>query len=186
MEKDKAALLAPPSLSPKTTRTSGDGIRMYGNASTPANIGGNIDVERAESVRDVGDGGAGPDPGNGRVHRRRVRRHQDSSDNPRAPPARRRANSLPAAPMTGAHMTPKPNFNLALTKMLEPEQKLAPPPTWTMSAVNIFKYSYLNLLLVFVPVSWACVSVTSFRMEFIIINSMLAFHESIPYHHFRL
>ncbi|KAH7333849.1 Sodium/calcium exchanger protein-domain-containing protein [Rhizoctonia solani] len=52
-------------------------------------------------------------------------------------------------------MTPKLDLGLALSKMLEPKQKLAPAPTWTLSAVNIMKYSYLNLLLVFVPVSWA-------------------------------
>ncbi|KAG8688588.1 hypothetical protein FRC11_005173, partial [Ceratobasidium sp. 423] len=151
-ERDKAALLAPPSLSPKTTRTSGDGLHMHGNASTPANLGGNVDVERADSIHSLQGGGVGPD----RVRQRRNRRAPDSPDNPRARPLPRRANSLPADPVTAVPMTPKVDYGLALTKMLEPEQKLAPPPTWTLSAVNIMKYSYLNILLVFVPVSWAC------------------------------
>ncbi|CAE6432940.1 unnamed protein product [Rhizoctonia solani] len=151
LERDKAILLAPPSLSPKTTRTSGDGLLVHGNASTPANIGGNIDVERG-SLHSLNDGGVGPD----RIRRRRPRRAADSSRNPRAPPAPRRANSLPAEPVAAIPMTPKIGLGLALTKMLVPEQKLAPAPTWTLSAVNILKYSYLNVLLVFVPVSWAC------------------------------
>ncbi|KAF8752849.1 Sodium/calcium exchanger protein [Rhizoctonia solani] len=152
LERDKAALLAPPSLSPKTTRTSGDGLRIHGNASTPANIGGNTDIERADSVHSLGAGGIGPD----RVRRRRNRRAPDSSWNPRAPPAPRRANSLPVDPVTIVPATPKIDFGHALSKMLVPQQKLAPAPTWTLSAVNIMKYSYLNILLVFVPVSWAC------------------------------
>ncbi|CAE6432105.1 unnamed protein product [Rhizoctonia solani] len=152
LEREKAALLAAPSLSPKTTRNSGDGLRMYGNASTPANIGGNTDIERADSIHSLNAGGIGPD----RVRRRRNRRAPDSSLNPRALPAPRRANSLPAGPMTEVPATPKIDFGHALTKLLEPEQKLAPAPTWTLSAVNIMKYSYLNILLVFVPISWAC------------------------------
>jgi hypothetical protein len=154
LEREKAALLAAPTLSPKTTRTSGDGLRMYGNASTPANIGGNTDIERADSIHSLNAGGIGPD----RVRRRRNRRAPDSSLNPRALPAPRRANSLPAGPVTAVPATPKIDFGHALTKLLEPEQKLAPAPTWTLSAVNIMKYSYLNILLVFVPISWACVS----------------------------
>ncbi|CAE7219195.1 unnamed protein product [Rhizoctonia solani] len=151
LERDKAILLAPPSLSPKTTRHSGDGLHMHVNASTPANIGGNVDVERG-SVHSLTGGGVGPD----RIRRRRNRRAPDSSWNPRAPVPPRRANSLPAEPVAAIPMTPKLDLGHALTKLLEPEQKLAPPPTWTLSAVNIMKYSYLNILLVFVPVSWAC------------------------------
>ncbi|KAG8712400.1 hypothetical protein FRC08_014648 [Ceratobasidium sp. 394] len=159
LEKDKAALLAPPDLSPKTTRNSdgGGGLLMRGNASTPANIGGR-DPERADSIHSVeaqGAGGVGPER---RTRRRRPRRNPDSSRNPHAAPAPRRANSLPAAPMMTAAPSPgKLNLNLAtLGKLLEPEQKLAPAPTWTTSATNIFRYSYLNVLLIFVPVSWAC------------------------------
>ncbi|QRV95802.1 Sodium/calcium exchanger protein [Ceratobasidium sp. AG-Ba] len=160
LEKDKAALLAPPSLSPKTSRSdgAGSGLLMRGNASTPANIGGH-DPERADSVHSLEAPGVGGNIGpDRRARRRRVRRNEDSTRNPRAYPAPRRANSLPAAPMTAAGPSPgKININLAtLGKLLEPQQKLAPAPTWTTSATNIFKYSYLNLLLVFVPVSWAC------------------------------
>ncbi|KAF8600013.1 calcium/proton exchanger [Ceratobasidium sp. AG-I] len=153
LSKDKAALLAPPELSPRTTRNSDGGLRMQGNASTPANIGGSANNDHASSVHSLNaPGGPGPDR---RAHRRRVRRNQDSSWNPHASPAPRRANSLPAAP--GAATTASPGkLNFALGKLLEPEQKLAPAPTWTTSAANIFKYSYLNLLLIFVPVSWAC------------------------------
>ncbi|KAG8744213.1 hypothetical protein FRC10_010575 [Ceratobasidium sp. 414] len=159
LEKDKAALLAPPDLSPKTTQNSdgGGGLLMRGNASTPANIGGH-DPERADSIHSLeaqAAGGVGPDR---RTRRRRPRRNQDPSWNPHASPAPRRANSLPVAAMTMAAPSPgKLNLNLAtLGKLLEPEKKLAPPPTWTTSATNIFRYSYLNVLLIFVPVSWAC------------------------------
>jgi len=151
LEKDKAALLAPVELSQKTTRHSDGNLPMRANASTPANIGG-TDPERAESIHSLGTPGGGPDR---RARRRHARRNPDSTWNPRAAPAPRRANSLPAAPGIAA-TTPPGKLNFALGKLLEPEQKLAPAPTWTTSASNIFRYSYLNVLLIFVPVSWAC------------------------------
>ncbi|KAG9076059.1 hypothetical protein FS749_012215, partial [Ceratobasidium sp. UAMH 11750] len=51
----------------------------------------------------------------------------------------------------------QPNINSAtLGKLIEPEHKLAPVPTWTIAA-NISRYSYLSVLLLFAPGSWACV-----------------------------
>lgn len=51
----------------------------------------------------------------------------------------------------------EPNLprNPRLVALLEPEKPLKPPPTWRTSAINIAKYSYLNLLLVFIPVAFA-------------------------------
>ncbi|GAA6004703.1 uncharacterized protein JCM10292_002484 [Rhodotorula paludigena] len=40
--------------------------------------------------------------------------------------------------------------------LLEPKIPVATAPGWRSSLMNIVKYSWLNVLLVFVPVSWAC------------------------------
>jgi hypothetical protein len=48
---------------------------------------------------------------------------------------------------------PPGKLNFALGKLLSPEQTLEPAPRWTTSASNIFKYSFLDLLLIFSPVS---------------------------------
>ncbi|KAK4053542.1 hypothetical protein OIV83_001710 [Microbotryomycetes sp. JL201] len=40
--------------------------------------------------------------------------------------------------------------------LLEPSKPLASPPSLRQSFMHIIKYSWLNVLLVFIPVSWAC------------------------------
>ncbi|BGP30783.1 hypothetical protein JCM10296v2_002540 [Rhodotorula toruloides] len=40
--------------------------------------------------------------------------------------------------------------------LLEPKVPVANAPGWRSSAINIARYSWLNVLLVFIPVSWAC------------------------------
>ncbi|KAG8712402.1 hypothetical protein FRC08_014650 [Ceratobasidium sp. 394] len=133
------------------------GVEVFSCEATlqpPPNIGGR-DPERADSIHSVeaqGAGGVGPDR---RARRRRPRRNPDSSRNPHAAPAPRRANSLPAAPMMTAAPSPgKLNLNLAtLGKLLEPEQKLAPAPTWTTSATNRFRDSYLSILPILFPLA---------------------------------
>ncbi|KAG8702979.1 hypothetical protein FRC08_003133 [Ceratobasidium sp. 394] len=150
---------------------------MRGNASTPANVGG-CDPERADSIHSVeaqGAGGVGPGR---RTRRRRPRRIPDSSRSPHAPPAPRRANSLPAAPMTMAAPSPgKLNLNLAtLGKLLKPKQKLAPVPTWTTGAMNIFRYSSLSILLLFVPSSCAC----HFKHQYLTVIFVFSFIAIIP------
>ncbi|KAM0749515.1 calcium/proton exchanger [Meredithblackwellia eburnea MCA 4105] len=45
---------------------------------------------------------------------------------------------------------------ILLSKTLfEPKKPVGKPPGWRTSAWNVVKYSYLNILLVFVPISWA-------------------------------
>lgn len=48
----------------------------------------------------------------------------------------------------GAASEPNLPRNPRLVALLEPEKPLKPPPTWKTSAINIAKYSYLNILLV--------------------------------------
>jgi len=55
----------------------------------------------------------------------------------------------------GAASEPNLPRNPRLVALLEPEKPLKPPPTWKTSAINIAKYSYLNILLVFIPVAFA-------------------------------
>ncbi|KAL9938660.1 hypothetical protein V8E36_002379 [Tilletia maclaganii] len=43
----------------------------------------------------------------------------------------------------------------SFTDLLKPEHKLGKNPTFTKSFLAIVKYSWINLLLVFIPVSWA-------------------------------
>ncbi|GAA5821249.1 hypothetical protein JCM11251_004535 [Rhodosporidiobolus azoricus] len=61
-----------------------------------------------------------------------------------------------------------------LAGLLEPKIPVAKPPGWRSSAMNIVKHSWLNVLLVFVPVSWACSlsnqsDVVTFVMSFVAI-----------------
>ncbi|BGP38614.1 hypothetical protein JCM10450v2_002563 [Rhodotorula kratochvilovae] len=57
-------------------------------------------------------------------------------------------------PMPGVHRTTtRPLIGMHL---LEPRVPVAKAPGWRSSLINIAKYSWLNVLLVFVPVSWAC------------------------------
>ncbi|GAA6052372.1 hypothetical protein JCM3770_000210 [Rhodotorula araucariae] len=60
-----------------------------------------------------------------------------------------REESMPGVQRT----TTRPLIGMHL---LEPRVPVAKAPGWRSSLLNIARYSYLNLLLVFVPVSWIC------------------------------
>lgn len=121
------------------------------NASSPANIGG----AQSPGINDDENDDAGemglPLPvtfnEQGRPSRRRNR------------PAR--AQSLPTHPPV-TQPPPvqglQPSMVKTLNKLLEPEHKLAPPPTLKTSLYNIATYSWLNVMLIFVPIAWGVVS----------------------------
>ncbi len=50
---------------------------------------------------------------------------------------------------------PRMGITRTFTQLLQPEHRLAPAPNTYHSLLNILKYSWLNVLLVFIPVSWA-------------------------------
>jgi hypothetical protein len=79
-----------------------------------------------------------------------------------------RSQSLPGMrrkPSSGQHLRPSaaaavkpaPLFQGVLT----PVKPLKAPPTWKRSAVNTLKYSWLSVLLIFLPISWALHFATS-------------------------
>ena len=49
----------------------------------------------------------------------------------------------------------QPGFSRTLTTLLTPEHRLAPAPNYARSITNVVTYSWLNILLIFIPVSWA-------------------------------
>lgn len=143
------------------TNTSGT---FHSNASSPAAIG-------YPTRRRTGDEEMGEVSGRGRTRRRAARRANNTHAVPGAPPTARRAQSLPTrAPMTTGSQTgvaQQPLTKKLNTLLFQPEHKLAPVPNWTQSAVNTVKHSWLNIMLIFVPISWGMVSsstlVSSFR-----------------------
>ena len=110
-----------------------------------------------------------------RQARRRMRRAADTTTKldtnaARTQPGIQRANTVPAQashrtgpdnPMV-SQMTRATasfvNLNTAFTGLLQPKHKLNEAPGWRLSALNTMRYSYMNVLLVFIPVSWALVS----------------------------
>jgi len=70
-------------------------------------------------------------------------------------PGLQRANTdpLPARPTLVAHNTGKPP--LFEKPVFQPTKTLKPPPTWKACFINALRYSPLNILLVFIPISWA-------------------------------
>lgn len=76
----------------------------------------------------------------------------------------RRAQSLPSHPAMTAPppiQGLQPSMVQTLNKLLEPERKLAPPPNLRVSLYNIATYSWINVMLVFVPIAWGAVSLPS-------------------------
>ncbi|GAA5884583.1 hypothetical protein JCM6882_005306 [Rhodosporidiobolus microsporus] len=98
-------------------------------------------------------------------------------------PKATRAQTAPAGaerPLQGSVGEGEPSAGLvrkgtqALAGLLEPKIPVARPPGWRSSCINIVKHSWLNVLLVFVPVSWGCSlsgqsDVVTFVMSFIAI-----------------
>ena len=133
---------------------------FHQNASTPADIGATADFEQGLTNA--------VSRGRTRVQRRAERRAQFDPSYPAAQPSLRRASSLPArSPLTANHDQggPHPFLAGAFNNLLTPARKLADPPGWKDSAINIIKYSYINVLLIFIPISWGCVSYSSSHPE---------------------
>ncbi|GAA5967248.1 hypothetical protein JCM11641_000488 [Rhodosporidiobolus odoratus] len=92
-------------------------------------------------------------------------RYRRGSEGPRRRrPKPVRASSAPAAPervnsAQRSQSEPTPGLirkgTQALASLATPAIPVAKPPGWRSSCRNIVTYSWLNLLLVFVPVSWA-------------------------------
>ena len=138
---------------------------LHSNASSPADLG-------------IGDENAFEEEGGfrsaarGRARRRDRARRNPNAVVPVAPhveiapgtlPSRRRAQSLPSRQAPGATVTvpgtlPPYPMAKALGGLLQPDHKLAPPPGWKTSFINIATYSYINLMLIFVPIAWGVVS----------------------------
>jgi len=101
-----------------------------------------------------------------RIRKRTRRAHLDPDFDPNI----RRANSLPTHPTrppltaTGG-FGPQPSLAKSFGQMLQPDKKIAQDPSWKESAVNTFKASWLNVLFIFVPISWASVSAELFFHE---------------------
>ncbi|GAA5855561.1 hypothetical protein JCM8547_007891 [Rhodosporidiobolus lusitaniae] len=99
-------------------------------------------------------------------------------------PKNARASSAPAVQTRQEDETaPAPGLvrkgTQALVQMLEPKVPIKKAPGWRSSLRNIVTYSWLNVLLVFVPVSWACHftdqgAVVVFVMSFIAIIPLAA------------
>ena len=50
----------------------------------------------------------------------------------------------------------KPSATITRPTLIKDDRKkIGPEPTWRQCATHIFKYSPLNLLLLFIPISWA-------------------------------
>ncbi|KAG8945051.1 hypothetical protein FRC04_001212 [Tulasnella sp. 424] len=135
---------------------------LHSNASSPAVIGGShpkdeedADGEPISSLQDTGTTAQDGAP------RRRHKQQRETLQLPTGGPAGpRRAQSLPANPPTnppGSVQGLHPTITQTLNKLLEPEHKLAPPPTLRVSLWNILTYSWLNLMLLFVPVAWGMI-----------------------------
>ncbi|KAG8986750.1 hypothetical protein FRB90_003810 [Tulasnella sp. 427] len=130
---------------------------LHSNASSPAVIGGShpTDEEAAAPISSLPE--TGTTVQNGAPRRRH--KHQAQPQVLQLPAGGpRRAQSLPANPPVGPAgpvQNLHPTMVQTLNKLLEPERKLAPPPTLRTSLVNIATYSYINVMLVFVPVAWA-------------------------------
>ncbi|KIO31158.1 hypothetical protein M407DRAFT_19786 [Tulasnella calospora MUT 4182] len=127
---------------------------LHPNASSPAVIGGSHtdDETAAPPITSAPDSGTAVQDG---APRRRHKQHDTlqlpSGGGPR------RAQSLPANPPpnpAGPVPALHPTIGQTLNKLLEPERKLAPPPNLRVSLYNIATYSWLNAMLVFVPVAW--------------------------------
>ncbi|KAG8929488.1 hypothetical protein FRC01_004261, partial [Tulasnella sp. 417] len=128
---------------------------LHPNASSPAVIGGSHEKDEeagAPPITSIPD--SGTTALDGGAPRRRHKGQHDTLQLPPGPP--RRAQSLPANhPPNSAGAPVHPTIGQTFNKLLEPERKLAPPPTLRVSLYNIATYSWLNLMLLFVPVSWA-------------------------------
>ncbi|PVG01865.1 calcium/proton exchanger [Serendipita vermifera] len=133
--------------SPTLTRGLSPPVIFHPNGSVPASVT-SLPVQGIE-----------PAP----THRRRKnrRRRQQAAGEAVGTPgaiiaAPRRANSLPAPAMPKAEGAgTNPPFEWKLDNLLVPQKKIVQRPTLTQCFVNTVKYSWLNLLLVMVPVAWA-------------------------------
>ncbi|BGP14581.1 hypothetical protein JCM10213v2_002530 [Rhodosporidiobolus nylandii] len=116
-------------------------------------------------------GSANTTGGGGAVRQRRPKVVRSSS----APAVQNRMNSASEEQRPGLVR----KGTQALAAMMVPQVPVATPPGWRSSLMNIVKYSWLNVLLVFVPVSWAMHftgqgSVITFVMSFIAIIPLAA------------
>lgn len=136
---------------------------MHSNASSPAVIGSPhehrgfaFDDDDEEEI-DLGV----PTTAGRAIERGRPRRRNRRNPGGRAPMGIRRAQSLPSHPAMTAPQPIQglqPSMVQTLNKLLEPERKLAPPPNLRVSLYNIATYSWINIMLVFVPIAWGAVS----------------------------
>ncbi|KAG8848971.1 hypothetical protein FRB91_010361 [Serendipita sp. 411] len=124
--------------------------------------------------------GIEPAPTHRRCRNRRRRQQSQQAQNGAsaggAVPRPRRANSLPANParpeLTHAPTGQPFDWRKGWDTLLQPTKKIVSRPTLTQCFVNTVKYSWINVMLLLLPVAWAVSSIRNDR-----------FHIFVPFDH---
>ncbi|KAG8896449.1 hypothetical protein FRB99_008884, partial [Tulasnella sp. 403] len=135
----EAAIHTPPNTTRKST-VHVPPTTIHSNASSPADIGTYPIIREKDDPGPIlaANDATSTDAIRGRPRRRTRRANHPTFEND-APPTVRRAQSLPSrAPLTSlpAPAVPQPSMVKTLNNLLQPERKLAPPPSWKDSFWN--------------------------------------------------